>query len=383
MFRIKEIIFAWIIWLILWWIWVYYWYNSWENLYNKEVIKSNIQSDVSSGNIEKYSDTLSKLEKQFKTISNWKTYEQLIKSNDYQNWVKNIATLIDNLKFKWKQNIVNYIYYNFISDVVLKYLNNYSDFDKDLVIQSIRRIDFNTMTNKNYYTQLMKDYVDEKYYKPILANLDQIDKKKLDTNIQYFAKIMLNVQNWIFYRIFKNRYDWNKTGIWFKPEFLENQFVDFLCQRFEQILWKLWYNKEWFRKKVFQYYNIDSLEWLRNLIEKDFEDLNKTYNLKKLWIPIDRFFRMDERRFLFNQDWLDKSVYKKLWNRKEWFKDKVKQLRLKMYLLSYFWKDINLFNSRVRANYINSKWGFWIQNIFRVWRYVDEVMKLNLKPKKG
>jgi len=78
---------------------------------------------------------------------------------------------------------------------VLKYLNNYSDFDKDLVIQSIRRIDFNTMTNKNYYTQLMKDYVDEKYYKPILANLDQIDKKKLDTNIQYFAKIMLNVQN--------------------------------------------------------------------------------------------------------------------------------------------------------------------------------------------
>jgi hypothetical protein len=93
----------------------------------------------------------------------------------------------------------------------LKYLPDFTDLEKDLVIQSIRRIDFNTLTDKNYYTQLMKDYVDQKYYRPILKELSGIDAKRLDTDINYFRKVMLDTQNGIFYRIFKNRYDWNKT----------------------------------------------------------------------------------------------------------------------------------------------------------------------------
>jgi hypothetical protein len=119
--------------------------------------------------------------------------------------------LLEQEKSAGHKNNVDYIYYNFIVLVVEKYLKNFSNLEKDLVIQSIRRIDFNTLTDKNYYTQLMKDYVDVKYYRPILEEIKNVDDKKLDADKEYFYKIMLEPQSGIFYRIFKNRYDWNKT----------------------------------------------------------------------------------------------------------------------------------------------------------------------------
>ena len=355
---------------------IYFLWNK-NNVVKTPTIKKQEKSLSKNTSVSK---ELKKFDERFKNISAWKTYVQLIKDKDYQTWVKDINQLIEKEKKQGHEDVVNYIYYNFIWDTVLKYLKNYSDLEKDLVIQSIRRLDFNTLVDKNYYTQLMKDYVDEKYYKPILEELKNIDSKKLDTDKEYFWKIMLDPQNGIFYRIFKNRYDWNKTWIGFKPEFLENQFVDFLSQRFEQILAKLGYDKAWFKKKVFEYYNINSLKELAWLIRKDFENINKKYDLKKLWIPTDRFFRMDERRYLFKNGWLEK-LYESLGDRKDEFKQDVKQLRLKMYLLAYLWKEINLFNHKVRAKFIDPEGGPGVQNIFRVWRYVDEVMKLDLKPK--
>ena len=374
-----ELISVLFIWAILW-AWSVWYLNKYPSLNAEKTIttKDNKQVKIS-GNIE---TNLNNLENQFKNISDNKTYVQLIKDPKYQEWVKNVNNLLESEKKQWNEDNVNYIYYNFTSNVVLKYLKDYTDLEKDLVIQSIRRIDFNTLVDKNYYTQLMKDYVDQKYYKPILEELKNVDAKKLDTDDAYFTKIMLDTQNGIFYRIFKNRYDWNKTWIGFKPEFLENQFVDFLSQRFEQILEKLWYNKTWFKKKVFEHYKIDSLEGLAKLINEDYENINKKYNLEKLWIPTDRFFRMDERRALFNNKELETRLYvdlQKQWKLEEFKKD-VKELRLKMYLLSYLGKEINLFNHKVRAKFINPEGGPGIQNIFRIWRYVDEVYKLDLKP---
>jgi len=382
-----ELVGIFILGILLWIGGIYLWQNWGQTKFIQKQIKVTT-SNAKSNNKEQQVDSevvklLNELDKQFKEIVKWKTYVQIIKDKNYQDWVKTVNQLIEKYKSQGKEDIVNYIYYTFIPQEVLKYLSNFTDLEKDLVIQSIRRIDFNTLTDKNYITQLMKDYVDEKYYKPILKELSGIDAKRLDTDINYFRKIMLDPQNWIFYRIFKNRYDWNKTWIGFKPEFLENQFVDFLSQRFEQILGRLWYDKNWFKKKVFEYYNINSLKELADLIRQDYLNIKQKYNLDKLGIPTDRFFRMDERRFLFKEDGLHSYLYKTL--EKQWklneFKKDIKEFRLKMYLLSYLWKDINLFNHKVRANFIDPELGPGIQNLFRVWRYVDEVMKLDLNIK--
>ena len=370
-----ELIVILLIWVILWGGVVWYY-----NKQPKAVIETPKNKEITKNVNQNLQDKLNKLEIDFKNFSKWKTYVQLIKDKNYQAWVKNINNLLEQEKKAGHKNNLDYIYYNFMAMVVEKYLPNYSKLEKDLVIQSIKRIDFNTLTDKNYYTQLMKDYVDIKYYKPALEEIKNVDKKKLDTDKKYFYKIILDPTNWFFYRIFKNRYDWNKTWIGFKPEFLENQFVDFLSQRFEQILAKLWYDKLWFKKKVFEYYNINSLEQLRDLINQDFNNINKKYNLDNLWIPTDRFFRHDERRELFKKDGLHKKLYTKLWNHLDEFKKDIKEFRLKMYLLSYLGKDINLFNSHVRAKFLNPDEWFGIQNLFRVWRYVDEVLKLDLKP---
>jgi len=361
--------------VVLWW-WTVFYYNQKPSI---EFKRQN--TNVNSENNITIIDKLNQFEVEFKKISKWKTYTQLIKSKDYKNWVDNLNDLLLKNKKEDNNDNIDYIYYNFIPRIVQKYLSNYSTLEIDLVIQSIRRLDFNTLSDKNYYLQVMKDYVDQKYYKPILEETKNIDKTKLDKDKTYFYKIMLDPQNWIFYRIFKNRYDWNKTWIGFKPEFMENQFVDYLSQRFEQILNKFWYNKIWFKSKVFEYYNIKLLKELAWLIRQDYNTINKDFNLNKLWIPTDRFFRQDERRWLFKYDGLHKTLYKQLWNRLNEFKNKVKQLRLKMYLLSYLWKDINMFNHKVRANFVDPDGAWWLQNIFRVWRYVDEVMKLDLKPK--
>lgn len=370
---------------------VYFWQNYWQKRLIENDVKKYISTNSksqSNKNQDKNTDIpkdlmnqLADLDIQFKDIVKWKTYVQIIKDKKYQDWVRKVNDLIEKYKKEKNEDVVNYIYYKFIPLVVLKYLPDFTDLEKDLVIQSIRRIDFNTLTDKNYYTQLMKDYVDQKYYRPILKELSGIDAKRLDTDINYFRKVMLDTQNGIFYRIFKNRYDWNKTWIWFKPEFLENQFVDFLSQRFEQILAKLGYDKKRFKKKVFEYYHIHSLKELADLIRQDFLKIKKKYNIDKLWIPIDRYFRMDERRFLFKNDWLHTYFYKKLAEegKLEEFKKDIKEFRLKMYLLSYLWKDINLFNDKVRANFVDPDFWPGVQNLFRLSRYVDEVMKLDLK----
>jgi len=370
----KDIIFVLLFGIILWG-GVVYFYNQ-KN--DKVVLKTQKTKQVLKD--KKVTADLTQLAKEFKDLSKWKTYTTLIKDKKYQAWVKKINNIIEEYKKQGKKDMVNYIYYNFIASNVLKDLNNFSDFEKDLIIQSIRRMDFNTLTEKNNYTQLMKDYVDVTYYQPILKEVTNIDKKRLNTDNKYFYKIMLDSKTWIFYRIFKNRYDWNKTGIGFKPEFLENQFVDFLSQRFEQVLSKLGYDKAWFRKRVFEYYHINSLKDLAKLINKDFQMMKKKYNLDNLWIPTDRFFRHDERRYLFKNGGLENDIYKKLWDKLQEFKKDIKEYRLKMYLLSYLWKDENLFNDKVRAKFINPEEGGWIQNLFRTWRFVDEVKKLDLKP---
>lgn len=371
----KDLIFVLLFWIILGSGAVYFYTSTNKNIYIKQDKNEKVIKDTN------LTSKLTNLSKEFKIIAKWKTYSQLIKDKKYHDWVLKINNLIEQYKKNNKDYMVNYIYYNFIANNVLKNLTNFSDFDKDLIIQSIRRMDFNNLTDKNYNMQLMKDYVDVTYYKPILKEVNKIDKDKLNTDNTYFYKVMLDSKTGIFYRIFKNRYDWNKTWIWFKPEFLENQFVDFLSQRFEQVLSKIWYNKEWFRKRVFSYYNINSLKNLAKLINKDFQDMKVKYNLAKLWIPTDRFFRQDERRYLFKNGGLENDIYKKLKDKLKDFKKDIKEYRLKVYLLSYLWKDENLFNDKVRAKFINP-WEWWgIQNLFRTWRFVDEIKKLDLKPK--
>lgn len=371
----KDLIFVLLFWIILGSGAVYFYTSTNKNIYIKQDKNEKVIKDTN------LTSELTNLSKEFKIIAKWKTYSQLIKDKKYHDWVLKINNLIEQYKKNNKDYMVNYIYYNFIANNVLKNLTNFSDFEKDLIIQSIRRMDFNNLTDKNYNMQLMKDYVDVTYYKPILKKVNKIDKDKLNTDNTYFYKIMLDSKTGIFYRIFKNRYDWNKTWIWFKPEFLENQFVDFLSQRFEQVLSKIWYNKEWFRKRVFSYYNINSLKDLAKLINKDFQDMKVKYNLAKLWIPTDRFFRQDERRYLFKNGGLENDIYKKLKDKLNDFKKDIKEYRLKVYLLSYLWKEENLFNDKVRAKFINP-WEWWgIQNLFRTWRFVDEVKKLDLKPK--
>lgn len=286
------------------------------------------------------------------------------------------------MKRNWKKN--NYIFERLIPKIVI---NNYvvnwriSDIEAELIIQSIKRNDLKTLEDKNLITEKFKIYFEENKFNPFVKSLDtkwMTKEQKID--------LILQDKTWIFYTILSNRYNWNKTWIWYKPWNMEAEFTKYLDWKLNNVYWIIGVTEKDVQEAIYKKYNINSLEDLAKLIKWDFDKIVNKYKLE--WkMPLERTYRDDEISDIF-KDRVTVDKYTETlswWNTSDFLKD-IENIRFKMYLISYLWKDRTdldpeqwLWSSEARSKFIDRKYWDWIQNLFRLGRYIPwEEIKIDL-----
>lgn len=326
--------------------------------------------------------------KRFNLISEkYPNHSDLMWSIQYEQFVKYVYSVFEKYKKIWwmeSDKTNNYIYERLIPKIVI---NNYvinwkiSEEEAELVIQSIKRNDLNTLEDKKLLTEKFKIYFEEKKFNPFIKNLNT---KWMDKNQK--MELILQDKNWIFYQILSNRYDWNKIWIWYKPAEMESDLTKYLDSKLTYTLWIIWVSESELENAIYEKYNINSIDLLAKDILTSFNNIVKNYNLE--WkIPLERTYRDDE----INDIFIDRiTVDKYIENLSNWktdlFLEEIEDLRLKMYLLSYLWRnrtDLDekqwLWSSRARSKFIDDKYWDWVQNLFRLSRYIPwEEVKINL-----
>jgi len=317
----------------------------------------------------------------------YQDHNTLMESMQYKQFVEYIHKVFkkyNNLWWKENEEKNNYIFNRLIPKIVLKnYIANWkiSEKEAELIIQSIKRNDLNTIKDKKLLTQKFKIYFEENKFNPFIKKLNvkwKTKEEKLD--------LLFNEKDWAIYNILSNRYNWNKTWIWYKPSDMEADFMVYLNQKLADTFDIIWVSEKEVIDFAYKKYNVNSLETLASNIKTDFENIITKYNLE--WkIPLDRYYRDDERNNIFiDRKTVNNYIATISESKNNKFISDLEQMRFKMYLLSYFGrnrKDLNedqwLWSSRTRANFIDKTHWKWIQNLFRLGRYLPwEEVKIDL-----
>jgi len=326
--------------------------------------------------------------KRFDLLANaYKNHSDLMNSIQYKNFVKYIQDIFNKYRDEWS-NISdeknNYLFNILIPKIVIKdYVITWkiSEKEAELIIQSIKRNDLNTLEDKKLLTEKFKIYFEENKYNPFVKNLNIEGLSKEDK-----IKMITDYKEWLIYKILSNRYNWNKTWIWYKPSDMEANFMDYLDKKLETTFWIVWVTEKEVKEYIYKENNLKTLDDLWANILSDFKAIIKKYNLE--WkIPLKRYYRNDERNSIFTTRENIDSYTTTLsnWDSKNFVRD-IEKLRFKIYLLSYFWRnrtDLNeeqwLWSSRARSDFIDPKLWKWVQNLFRLSRYAPwEEVKIDL-----
>jgi len=326
--------------------------------------------------------------KRFEILSKiFKSHSDLMSSIQYEQFVDYVYDVFAKYKDLWKEESEsknNYIFNILIPKIVI---NNYvvpwkmTEKEAELVIQSIKRNDLNTLSDKKLITEKFKIYFEENKFNPFIKSLNTKWLTK-DEKLE----LLFKDKDWVIYSILSNRYNWNKTWIGYKPADMEAEFMLYLNKKLEYIFWTIGVSEKEVQEYAYKKYNVDSLESLWENILNKFNILVKEYNLK--WkIPLDRYYRNDERKDIFiNRKTIDNYISTLSDWKSENFIKELSEIRLEMYLLSYFWRnrsDLNenqwLWSSRTRSDFIDPVFGKWVQNLFRLGRYLPwEEIKIDL-----
>ncbi len=202
----------------------------------------------------------------FKTLSAGYTSESdLVKSEQYKKFVTDIYTLFATYKAKPgnHEKELKYIFDQMIPYMVMDewVKNNKSNEKKaELIVQSVKRKDFNALRDKELLTEKYKIYFEEQRFNPFVKTLTDERITLIKSSDTEFAKQFFDIQNGVVVSILSPRYDWNKTGIGYKPGELEAEFTTYLNAKFEKALLLLEVTPEVLEKKTFSYYAVDSLE---------------------------------------------------------------------------------------------------------------------------
>ncbi|EKE28966.1 MAG: hypothetical protein ACD_2C00258G0006 [uncultured bacterium (gcode 4)] len=347
-------------------------------------------SNLNDAQIPAWFTETSDIEERFKIISSqFQNHSDLIKSNQYKLFVDYVYEVFDKYKkLEWnKEKELAYLFDVLIPKIVVVEwvkTGKIDDEQAELIIQSIKRKDFNSIEDKRLLTEKFKIYLEEKNYNPFVKTLDSASITKAKTDSEEFKKIFLDPQEWIIYKVLRNRYDWNKTWIWFKPKELETEFSTYLNSKLENVFKISWIEEKDIIAKAYWAYWYASLEDQGKDILKDFKSMVQKYELDGK-LPLDRYYRNDEESDLFkSREIVDKYVSDLSWWKKEEFEKDLKDFRMKMYLLSFFWKNHPsdeqwLWSSMDRSDFIDPVLWKWVQNLFRVSRYISpEPVKVNL-----
>lgn len=324
-----------------------------------------------------------KISERFKVISEqYSEYWDFLRSPQYKDFVTYVHEVFEKYKnLEWdNEKELTYIFEVLIPKVVINnWVINWKMWDEEseLMIQSIKRKEFNSLEYKKLITERFKIYMEEKNYNPFIKSLtsEKISEMKKDKSL--LISNLLDPYNGIIYLVLKNRYDWNKTGIGYKPAELEWEFSKYLNDKMMTTFGILWYTDDEVKNMVFEELKVTSLEELALSIKNDFNELVSKYSLNTK-MPLEREYRNDEQNDIFKNVSTVNNYISVLSNENNTdFEKDLSNIRIKMYLLSYFWKDRKdldeeqwLWSSRARAKFIDATYWDGIQNVFRLSRYI-------------
>lgn len=263
------------------------------------------------GNLKFYED-------RFKIIY-WqnKTYEKLLENREFQKFAEDLNIEFFNCpwdfkycsekKWKYSEDEMNYIFYIFIPDLVVKNI----DAEKlgwqniENTIQSIRRKDFINDDTKN---SIIKAFWFDLKDKLNSISIQNIDKNKLKNDKEYFNEVFFKYWSWLYYNFTEESEKINSQIKWISEEQFE-EIQKITNEAFYEKIKKLWIEKKDFLSMLNENEIIGKLE-------KNIYELNKTYSIDKK-IPQNRFYRDDEVN-IFNEKKLENTKKELFWENKNY-----------------------------------------------------------------
>lgn len=244
--------------------------------------------------------------------------------------------------------------------------------------EQIRRGDFTTAKEKAEITaEYNKQFTDKDVAKAKIIFMKNKTKDKILASLTELDPT-LNP----FYIVYRNRYNWNKlavAGSWFKPKDLEKDFVLNLQSKFNALLGEYGLTQEDAAKAIYAHYQVQDIDGLVKSIEDQYTMMNEAYKLDRI-IPESEFSKGDRKKIFADEAslaaFLEPLTSDPLWSEA---KLKIDELRTKIYFLVYLGMDKELDSEKTRVKVMNN--GAAIQNLFRVSRYIDEPMIINLEDK--
>ncbi|MCK9272562.1 hypothetical protein M0P65_03375 [Candidatus Gracilibacteria bacterium] len=295
-------------------------------------------------------------------VTRFKQKDILVKAPEFQKFVDDFNSEyfpcewkveICNKKSKYSYDEQNFIWYIFMPKMVaIEYQEKMggSDSDTEAIIQAIRRKYYATFDEKEAMIEVWKDKVNGIAKK---IDLSVIDKKKLQTDKEYFKEIVLTPNTGIYDKIITNLLSpipWQEQG-----ELLET--TNFGINLFLSKMKELGISKKYF------YDNIGTSENNFKKLDELLINFDKKYSLTKV-MPSDRYLRHDE---IANYIFANIGDF----NKKGDFNKDV--LELKHYLLLQFaYPDPDLYNMPERAAKFNSVNNFFGENLLKYSKYMDK-----------
>lgn len=323
------------------------------------------------GNLKFYED-------RFKIIY-WqnKTYEKLLENREFQKFVEDLNIEFFNCpwdfkycsekKWKYSEDEMNYIFYIFIPDLVVKNIDTEKLGWQNIenTIQSIRRKDFiNDDTKKSIIKAFWFDLKD----KLNSISIQNIDKNKLKNDKEYFNEVFFKYWSWLYYNFTEESEKINSQIKWISEEQFE-EIQKITNEAFYEKIKKLWIEKKDFLSMLNENEIIGKLE-------KNIDELNKTYSIDKK-IPQNRFYRDDEVN-IFNEKKLENTKKELFWENKNYIINLV-EIKNNINLLYLINEDENL---AYLPNILKKLESEDIYSLINIYEYLAENINIdNIKNK--
>lgn len=323
------------------------------------------------GNLKFYED-------RFKIIY-WqnKTYEKLLENREFQKFAEDLNIEFFNCpwdfkycsekKWKYSEDEMNYIFYIFIPDLVVKNI----DAEKlgwqniENTIQSIRRKDFINDDTKN---SIIKAFWFDLKDKLNSISIQNIDKNKLKNDKEYFNEVFFKYWSWLYYNFTEESEKINSQIKWISEEQFE-EIQKITNEAFYEKIKKLWIEKKDFLSML------NENEIIKNL-KKNINELNQNYSINKK-IPINRFYRDDEVN-IFNEKKLENTKKELFWENKNYIINLV-EIKNNINLLYLINEDENL---AYLPNILKKLESEDIYSLINIYEYLAENINIdNIKNK--
>ena len=323
------------------------------------------------GNLKFYED-------RFKIIY-WqnKTYEKLLENREFQKFAEDLNIEFFNCpwdfkycsekKWKYSEDEMNYIFYIFIPDLVVKNI----DAEKlgwqniENTIQSIRRKDFINDDTKN---SIIKTFWFDLKDKLNSISIQNIDKNKLKNDKEYFNEVFFKYWSWLYYNFTEESEKINSQIKWISEEQFE-EIQKITNEAFYEKIKKLWIEKKDFLSML------NENEIIKNL-KKNINELNQNYSINKK-IPINRFYRDDEVN-IFNEKKLENTKKELFWENKNYIINLV-EIKNNINLLYLINEDENL---AYLPNILKKLESEDIYSLINIYEYLAENINIdNIKNK--